>query len=664
VARQLASTTTGLGLTTPLSGTGCVPPPAPPAGSSTVLAPRRARGAAGFSQTTPLPQLRKSQSSPSFKSRTVSLQAAGLPENTRSHSEALDFAAVDAGSWLAPTHATMWSPSQSVAHQSCRLTGIRPPSTATWIGVAASGGQPAPPPPEPAPAPPADELGGTIKPGELGEGKQKLSATMPDLRALKGHAAAPLVSQGHIPWGQLVPHAKANLMTTSRRLVDRSRDQGAQWEDGEDLVLNDKAHSNGSLASTMPAGGMSQLEMMEEQAWEMRRRFSAVRQEPVRPMSPPRPMTRGRLPLHASSFDITKGSRLADLVLRGAIGVVKSSYFEDCILNKRTISRRQEIPNPLMWIPEEAVANWRRYGKCFMIVVSYSWLTPTHPDPEQFHLKKLVRIMHEYMKLWSIKEVGVLMDYCSLWQGGLGGIRDTRTKDQREQADQGAAEFVMAYGHKAITSVQLTAVPKGVTRKYEDRGWTLLETIAIDCKGGDWNRWIFQDLDPDTTQYPDATVFFLHARKRSLRPPLTPKDFQEALEERRAKANSGDSDVEVPLFINHQDEKRVMRMYQDVLGLICLNTRLVYDGAQWGDLEALKFVKVLAGCKNLEHITLYDNRVGQLGADAIANVVPRFHDTLKILGLRGNPLCKDPKAANLLRLIWSREGKSDFNLVL
>lgn len=222
--------------------------------------------------------------------------------------------------------------------------------------------------------------------------------------------------------------------------------------------------------------------------------------------------------------------------------------------------------------------------------------------------------------------------------------------------------MIMAYGHKAVTTLQLTAVPPDVDRKYEDRGWTLLESIIVDSKGGDWNRWTFQDLDPESTQWSDPVVFFTQARPTYLRPPMSPKDFKEELEARRKRNQSGD--VEIPLFMDPEDEVDVPRLYEAVFAMITKSTRLAYDQAKWGDAEVQQLMKVLPGCVNLESLTLYNNRITLRGATMLVNIVPRFRRTLKVLGLKGNPLCKDSQATDLLHLVWSREAKPLRNLVL
>ena len=35
----------------------------------------------------------------------------------------------------------------------------------------------------------------------------------------------------------------------------------------------------------------------------------------------------------------------------------------------------------------EAKANWEKYGNMFLVVLSYSWLSKKHPDPDLFHLR-------------------------------------------------------------------------------------------------------------------------------------------------------------------------------------------------------------------------------------------------------------------------------------
>lgn len=362
-------------------------------------------------------------------------------------------------------------------------------------------------------------------------------------------------------------------------------------------------------------------------------------------------------PTARTSFTITKGCRLAQLIESGCIALVRSSYFEDCILHHRPFAMRQLIPNSFIWRGDEAMDLWWKNGKCFLVIVSYPWLSRDHPDPDQFHLKKLVRIIEEYKKIWNMHEVAVILDYCSLWQRSARG--DTRTAEQKEQFYYGMLELNIPFVHKAVTSIKLTEVPKGEVRKYDDRGWTLLESIMIDSKGGDWNRWTFGELDPDSQQWSDPVVFFMQAKAHKLRPPLTVEGFNHELEQRRIRLRPHD----MPLFSNEKDDEEVPKRYEEFLMELEQASTLSYDSADWSDEDVCSLLEVAKSCKCLEKLTLNNNRITLKGASELAKLFPQL-PSLQYLSLKNNPLCQDNQATDLLKLVWSKEKKPARNLVI
>jgi len=345
-----------------------------------------------------------------------------------------------------------------------------------------------------------------------------------------------------------------------------------------------------------------------------------------------------------------RGSRLAQLIEQGAIGLVKASYFEDCEIRSLPFGKRQDIPFMFMWSGSKAVEMWVKHGKCFMCSVSYCWLSKKHPDPNRYHLKRMVRIFNEYKKLWGMNEVGVILDYCSLWQPD--GDRDYRTEEQKEQFRQSLEEINTPYGHKGVTSFTLTGVPPEEPRAYNDRGWTLFENIMIDAKGGDWNRWSFGNFDPNN-HWTDAYAFFNEARPLARRVLMTPEDFDECLEQRRQKVQA----LSMPLFTNPADDKAVPERYRGAFWHLTRATRLNFSELGWGDEELRQVVRILPSYSDLEVLELSSNRFTIHGANQLALVIPRLKN-LQLLRITGNPCSNNSVAREALSSVWKKSGKN------
>mmetsp|Transcript_130699 Transcript_130699/g.279489 ORF Transcript_130699/g.279489 Transcript_130699/m.279489 type:complete len:529 (-) Transcript_130699:33-1619(-) len=456
-------------------------------------------------------------------------------------------------------------------------------------------------------------------------------------------------------------HLRCIHASSPSDLTIRTRPLSAGRGGGLSLGVDCRRKRPQSAGALIPSGNWplrdQQLLLKEAQLAELSETLRTFKAAPM-----PKIVASSDIEHCEAQFSLTAitGSRLATLIGAGCIGLVRSSYFEDCLFSAHPFQARQQISLTGIWDPQQALDLWKRYGKCFLCIVSYPWLSKEHPDPNLFHLRKLVRIFNEYKRLWGMTEVAVILDYCSLWQRGA-STQDLRTKEQKELFTQGIREINTAFGHKAVTTFTLREVPADEPRQYDDRGWTLLESIFIDSKAGDWNRWVFDSLDPKSDEWADAHNFFLSAIPRRLRPPLTPQAFAAELEARRLRAASRSDGLAAPLFRDEEDQTLVPMIYSEIFAEMSQARRLCYDSAKWTDTHLDSLIEVLPSCDHLEDVQLLDNNIGGEGARKLATIIPQLRK-LNHLRLNGNPLCRDDRATGELRSAWNRVAKQPRNL--
>jgi len=344
-----------------------------------------------------------------------------------------------------------------------------------------------------------------------------------------------------------------------------------------------------------------------------------------------------------ATFSKRLGSKLARLIEVGAIGLVRSGYFERCLEDHRPFQSRKDIPSSYMWEGPEAVNLWAKFGKTFLCIISYTWLSQSHPDPNSFHLERIAHILQKLRVLWGMPELAVIMDYCSLFQADP---RSAQQKKQKESYNEGLAELNTPYGHRAVTSIKLVDVPEKEEKKYDERGWTLFESIMMDFKAGDFNRFSFEGFDPKKAPE-DVVTFFLQFPVKTLRPLLTPDDFQRELQARRARAEARG----LQLFSNSKDNTIVPEKYTIAYRRMTQVSILAYDHAGWGDAQVKDLCRALPDCEALEHLQLTGNDIGKPGAQELAKVLPSLKK-LRFLAVAGNPLCRDHAARDDLRTAW------------
>lgn len=173
--------------------------------------------------------------------------------------------------------------------------------------------------------------------------------------------------------------------------------------------------------------------------------------------------------------------RVLPLLKNGVIRILDVDWLlempEDYI-----ICRRQDLPDEA-FLPPAAAAILLDSAR--FVVLSYSWLTKQHPDPEGFHFRKIRHYLDSHrerivastmsLKHEHFHKTGMFWDFASLPQKGPDG---KRTPEEKEIFKRGLGAMAHLYGSKNTTVLLQKAQPEGMETPYDDRGWCLFEATV------------------------------------------------------------------------------------------------------------------------------------------------------------------------------------------
>lgn len=112
-------------------------------------------------------------------------------------------------------------------------------------------------------------------------------------------------------------------------------------------------------------------------------------------------------------------------VFDGSIQLLDAEYL--IVLDKegKILQCRQELekfdPHAFMKAPR----NEKESSDIVILSISYPWITPQHPDPRGFHLRKLVPVLKIYIEMTG-KRVAVFWDWASVFQNYYKGTANPR----------------------------------------------------------------------------------------------------------------------------------------------------------------------------------------------------------------------------------------------
>jgi len=347
----------------------------------------------------------------------------------------------------------------------------------------------------------------------------------------------------------------------------------------------------------------------------------------------------------ANEYDVQQGGRLARAIESGTLAVVRASYFEDCLKRQEKFGHRVQLPAEAVFEPADAAEQWYKHCFKFLLVVSYSWLTAEHPDPNLFHLPLLVSVLRAMKAKWDVTP-GVILDYASFYQS-------PRTPEQDLSFKECLSIVNIPYGHRDVTALRLTGTPPDELRGYDVRGWTKFESDIIDSKppslhtDGVFMEGELNVLTCAARRAGDGSAsHFTDCVRRDRRPLVCPARFERELAERKELAERRG----VRLFTNGKDQPTILTKYRESFRQICRSTKmLVYTNMRIGPEGGRIVAEALPQLKHLQTISLSRSGLGAEGAIALAQALPQVEELTR-LSLSSNSI-GDGGAAALARAL-------------
>ena len=95
-----------------------------------------------------------------------------------------------------------------------------------------------------------------------------------------------------------------------------------------------------------------------------------------------------------TAWDLCDGAELEPLLRSGAIAILNAKWVVALWKSNGRIRRRQELPDEAFLSLDDLIGGG---GPPSLLVASYRWLTPTHPDPKGTTLAMLGRVCQAYV---------------------------------------------------------------------------------------------------------------------------------------------------------------------------------------------------------------------------------------------------------------------------
>lgn len=340
----------------------------------------------------------------------------------------------------------------------------------------------------------------------------------------------------------------------------------------------------------------------------------------------------------------TAYGRPQNLPLRQTLEAKQPQAFADAALLRRCLREVEEVSSadPQMTFPG-------------VVVLSYAWETPEHPDPRGTLLEQLAPVLEWYTSerafraqiaksargVQDYETFCVFIDFWSLYQGA------ERTPEQLAAFELSLGSMDVWYGHVGTCTLCMTEMPPDweVDRTYASRGWTFFERMvsslgkkpALCLDGGRFGRRFngsfarkslaeLQEQAEGNGRI-DRAGSILETLVQGFRtPPCTPEEFRARLAHKQF-TKEADRDVVCSLFA---------KVCLAVLGAVetMVFSRVRWTAEQFGGLgDALKL------CTSLCSLELSDLHMDdEMAAAFFGRLAKRDLPRVKALSLRHNDL--------------------------
>ena len=323
----------------------------------------------------------------------------------------------------------------------------------------------------------------------------------------------------------------------------------------------------------------------------------------------------------------TTAEGLVPAVQSGALAPLRSSYLKHLVESGEALQKRQDLPEAAFW----DVAAFQRLTELEMpmlsiFALSYRWLTAEHPDPDSFHLSKVVAFLEvhktrvEELGASNVDDCAVFWDFGSLFQ-------PERTPDQKALFREGLRASNVWYGSAFTTVLIQSHLPPGFTATpYTQSGWCFVEATISSVIKYSGMRFDTGALELDSAgnlvmDEDFQTVLDRCSSRRCV--PLRPDVVRHLLHTEKKFTTDADKAVVADLYES---------FFNDVAGSC---TKLVFLYLDWTDKEIRDLAGSLRLFEKLEELDLRDNKIGDEGAVALAGALKDLKH-LKLVDLERN----------------------------